>query len=453
MQLAICYELGFGCSHSRQESAKWLEECSKTTEDLKKEIRSLESPERDFHPGSGVRTWSTVDPTGNYEDDNVLQEAEGMHRKAVQNLRRLLPAAYNEIQMQNLIICRILTRLSRYLEALDLTTTTIRDCRIYGVRKSILMNAVVAKRNICKVLCRWNDLEALLSEEVELRRGIETLPENRIKPGWRAAVDWNELYALSELGHYQAQAGNHTASADTFSKFIVAAEAHYGPEGAWVIRGKGDIAELYFRSAHPEAESYAREVMALCDRTATAHSRAEKLRLETNLCFQLAERLQFREALRMATKNVDDCRRCIGLDHDYTRGAQDILARIYDMCGHRKEAQALRESNVAAQKAKLGESQPKVALSELQLADSLWHEVRWDEALAMMERAISNLVAGVSVRHPTVLRWQAAFHERQQYKRKWERVAMVIPISLITAVGRRINRIQAWYHRRKHNAT
>jgi hypothetical protein len=100
-----------------------------------------------------------------------------------------------------------------------------------------------------------------------------------------------------------------------------------------------------------------------------------------------------------------------------------------------------------ASRAVYGNDQHITAFSELELASSLWCDVRWDAAIHLAEHATRILHEALGDSHPKVAPWLAILVRWREYKRRWELVGLFVPIETIKAVGRSFNFIAAWLER------
>lgn len=102
---------------------------------------------------------------------------------------------------------------------------------------------------------------------------------------------------------------------------------------------------------------------------------------------------------------------------------------------------------VEASKTTYGENQPVTAFSQLRLAFLLRFDVRWEEALQLAEPATEVLRLALSAQHREVVFWTLELGIWRTKKRVWEFVGLFFPLGVITAVGRRLNRLIAWTRR------
>ncbi|KAF2659853.1 kinase-like protein [Lophiostoma macrostomum CBS 122681] len=449
-QLAICYELGFGCAHSSQQSADWAKRCSKSMEELRTELKRLESISDTPQAGSDFNNWGFTTPVNAYDADGILPRAAEVHRRSVADLQRLLPPGHHKIQQQQIILCEVLGASSRWKEAYGLISVVLDECRRYRVHDPLLLWAIETKRSLCARLDRRHEANVLLAEAKEMQRVVDGPAKQFRHRNWRVEPTPGSIHYLNQLGISQIEAKDYEAAEHTLLESIKAANEHYGPEDDSVIQIRSFLAVSYFLSNKPDVEDRIQEVISLCDENDTVVTRAEKLRMRIVLCREYLKQDELHEALRLAVRVVDDCRSQLGLGHAFTEDATIALADVYFRRNQVKEAQALREAIVATRQRQYGENQPVTALSELDLSHSLWDDCRWDETLTIMDRAIGVLDKAFGEKHPTVIFWRSRFTFRQNYVRKWTRWRFIIPLNVTTAVGRQLNQLTDWYACRRY---
>lgn len=438
--MAVCFELGFGCTQSHVKSSEWLEASCRSLEAFEAEMKSIQSPLYWVKAGQDAQNWGNADPTPAYVDDHLLSEAETMHRKALSNMRHTFSESHPLIHEQRIVVCQILIGLSRWQEAYDMASATLDDCRKHNVPAITLTRAIEAKREVCAEFFQYHEVEALWTE----------LNSRRTRPRrmWRdTGSNSYSLALLRQEGIIKLGTKDYAAAEQIFVRLTESTEAYYGSESDGAIEAKALLAILHALCNRPDKIQMLQEALALCEKHNTMYTRCEALRLRILLCRPRDTRRERNEALKRCIQIVEDCEAELGLNHKHTFAATEELSSIYFECGDFVEAQSAQQAVVEASKTTYGENQPVTAFSQLRLAFLLRFDVRWEEALQLAEPATEVLRLALSAQHREVVFWTLELGIWRTKKRVWEFVGLFFPLGVITAVGRRLNRLIAWTRR------
>jgi len=265
---------------------------------------------------------------------------------------------------------------------------------------------------------------------------------------WRDSGSNSYSLALLRQGGIIKLATKYYAAAEQiFVRLSESTEAYYGSESDGAIEAKALLAILHALYHRPDKTQMLQEALALCEKHNTVYTRCESLRLRILLCRPRDTRRERNEALTRCIQIVEDCKVELVPNHNHTFSATEELSSIYFECGDFAEAQSVQQAVVEASKTAYGENQPVTAFSQLRLASLLRFDVRWEEAFKLAEPATDVLRLAPSDQHREVVFWTLELSKWRARKRIWGFAGFFLPLSVITAVGRRLNHLMAWIRR------
>ena len=439
-QLALCYQVGFGCNRCEIKSLYWLSKSGKCADQLKEELAFIQANTGPWYYGM-IRELGEPRLEKVYNANGILTEAEKVYRQLILDLECVLSKDHTAMIEQKARLADILNEQGRFSEAQTILLATLASCK-----KRSSLPVVRALTKTYYFMGRFEDMEALILEEKELwdqaqrKSSVAFYDVN--------AMEEEHILGILAVAYYQQ--GKYKEAESTVIKRIDLAKTLYGEAHQRTLAGTTDLAAMFIGSGQTsQAREMLHHAIPIAERI-LGRDDAEVLHMNMQLSLAFSGRRERKMAEAVATRNLEVCKRVLGDRHKTTLDTMESLGLNLDLQGRRHEALQLRETCLKISSESLGEKHPRTAEAMSLLANSYFRLVRWEEGEILKSRAVEVYNRTLGKHHPDTVGAARRLARMRRCRRLWGMVGRVIPKCIILGAAQLVEGFYAWVERVLH---
>ncbi|KAL3461680.1 kinase-like domain-containing protein [Aspergillus heterothallicus] len=393
-QLAICYELGFGCPRVDHKRLGIVY----SNDDMQDHLHMAIDFEPTVYAGTVYRALTEM---GNhspiflveyYESNGVLDTAESTTRQDIENLQKCLGTDCRTVLAVKDVLVSILAHQHRWVEAEELAVE-VRDTRqrlLGGIHQSTLdsmSNLALIYSNRGK----WEESKRLHTEVTNISQ--ETLGQTH----------GNTLTSMGNLAAVYWKQGQYTEAQKIQARILEERRQILGDDHPTTLNSMLNMASIYrSQGLLNDTEDLESKVLKERERT-LGQDHPDTLSVMSNLGVTYGIQGRWDKAEMLETTVLARRREVLGTHHSDTLTAVGNLASTYKEQGKWEEAEVLLTELVATRERTLGPEHPDTLGSQQALGKVYCAQGRWEDAEALQDHSLMTFLRTQGPDHPHTL--------------------------------------------------